>query len=93
MRCLNDEGSLFIFGSYHNSGLINRLGSDERVCDYQRDRLGAEERTARTSQRGVCKHRIKTSCGSRRTASNIGSTTGFASEVPYDDWLSKPNQQ
>ena len=25
MRCLNDEGSLFIFGSYHNSGLINRL--------------------------------------------------------------------
>jgi site-specific DNA-methyltransferase (adenine-specific) len=25
MRCLNDEGSLFIFGTYHNSGLTNRI--------------------------------------------------------------------
>ena len=25
MRCLNDEGSLFVFGTYHNAGLINRL--------------------------------------------------------------------
>ena len=25
MRCLNDEGSLFIFGTYHNAGLVNRL--------------------------------------------------------------------
>jgi site-specific DNA-methyltransferase (adenine-specific) len=25
MRCLNVEGSMLIFGSYHNSGLVNRL--------------------------------------------------------------------
>ena len=25
IRCLNDEGSLFIFGTYHNIGLVNRL--------------------------------------------------------------------
>jgi site-specific DNA-methyltransferase (adenine-specific) len=25
MRCLNDEGSLFIFGTFHNIGLINRI--------------------------------------------------------------------
>jgi site-specific DNA-methyltransferase (adenine-specific) len=25
LRCLNEQGSLFVFGAYHNAGLINRI--------------------------------------------------------------------
>jgi len=92
LRCINAEGSLFIFGTYHNAGLINRLCQikgyviiNEIIWVQRNGRPNVATRRLQSSHQSILwivkdsqKYRFNYRL-CRRTA--------------YDDWLSKPNQQ
>jgi site-specific DNA-methyltransferase (adenine-specific) len=92
MRCLNDEGSLFIFGTYHNIGLINR------ICQLK-DHVIANEIiwVQRNGRPNVATRRLQVSHhdilwvvkDSKRYRFNYRA----CKRAHYDDWLSKRNQQ
>jgi DNA modification methylase len=91
MRCLNDEGSLFIFGTYHNAGLINRLCQikgyviiNEIIWVQRNGRPNVATRRLQASQQSILwivKDRQRYRYNYRLCKRNA-----------YDDWLSKRNQ-
>ena len=92
VRCLNDEGSLFIFGSYHNSGLINRLVQmrgyviiNEIVWVQRNGRPNVATRRLQASHQSI----LWIAKDSQQYRFNYR----LCKRTAYDDWLSKPNQQ
>ena len=92
MRCLNDEGSLFIFGSYHNSGLINRLCQmkgyviiNEIIWVQRNGRPNVATRRLQASHQNI----LWIAKDSQQYRFNYR----LCKRSAYDDWLSKPNQQ
>jgi len=92
MRCLNHEGSLFIFGVYHNAGLINR------VCQ-MRGYLIVNEIVwvQRNGRPNVATRRLQASHQSILWVAKDSSRYRFnyrlCKRTAYDDWLSNRNQQ
>jgi hypothetical protein len=93
MRCLHDEGSLFIFGSYHNSGLINRLVQmrgyviiNEIVWVQKNARPNVATRRLQASHHNI----LWIAKDSEQYRFNYRLCKRSAYD---DDWLSKPNQQ
>jgi site-specific DNA-methyltransferase (adenine-specific) len=92
LRCLNDGGSLFVFGTYHNAGLINRLCQmkgyvivNEIIWVQRNGRPNVASRRLQASHQSVLwivKDRQRYRFNYRLCKRN-----GYG-----DDWLSKPNQ-
>src|SRR3954451_23897451 len=92
MRCLNDEGSLFIFGSYHNSGLINRLVQmkgyviiNEIIWVQRNGRPNVATRRLQASHQSIL--------WIAKDSQQYRFTYRLCKRSAYDDWFSKPNQQ
>ena len=92
MRCLNDEGSLFIFGTYHNVGLINRICQmnghaiiNEIIWVQRNGRPNVATRRLQASHQNI----LWIAKDSQRYRFNYR----LCKRSVYDDWLSKPNQQ
>jgi DNA modification methylase len=92
LRCLNDEGSLFVFGTYHNIGLINRICQmkgyviiNEIIWVQRNGRPNVAMRRLQVSHHDLLW--IAKDSKQYRFNYRLCKRTG------YDDWLSKPNQQ
>ena len=92
MRCLNDEGSLFIFGTYHNAGLINRICQmnghviiNEIIWVQRNGRPNVATRRLQASHQNI----LWIAKDSQQYRFNYR----LCKRTVYDDWLSKPNQQ
>lgn len=91
MRCLNAQGSLFIFGTYHNSGLINRLCQmkgcviiNEIICVQRNGRPNVATRRLQASHQNI----LWIVKDSKRYRFNYR----LCERSAYDDLLSKRNQ-
>ena len=78
MRCLNPEGSAFIFGNFHNIGLINRLC---QIKGYYiiNEIIWVVRNSRPNARKASCNRRITSCFGLPRSRVAIGSTTGVAS--------------
>ena len=92
MRCLNDEGSLFIFGTYHNAGLVNRLCQmqgytiiNEIIWVQRNGRPNVATRRLQVSHHDI----LWVVKDSKKYRFNYRA----CKRAHYDDWLSKRNQQ
>ena len=92
MRCLNVEGSMFIFGSYHNSGLINRICQmkgymiiNEIIWVQRNGRPNVATRRLQASHQSI----LWIGKDSHQYRFNYR----LCKRSAYDDWLSRPNQQ
>ncbi len=92
MRCLNVEGSMFIFGSYHNSGLINRICQmkgyviiNEIIWVQRNGRPNVATRRLQASHQSI----LWIGKDSHQYRLNYR----LCKRSAYDDWLSRPNQQ
>ena len=92
LRCLNDEGSLFVFGSYHCAGLVNRLCQmkkyviiNEIIWVQRNGRPNVATRRLQASHQSI----LWIAKDSQRYRFNYR----LCKRSAYDDWLSKPNQQ
>jgi DNA modification methylase len=90
MRCLNDEGSLFIFGTYHNAGLIIRLCQikgyviiNEIIWVQRNGRPNVATRRLQASHQSI----LWIVKDSQRYRYNYR----LCKRNAYDDWLSKRN--
>ena len=91
IRCLNEEGSLFIFGNHHNLGLINRICQikgyvivNEIIWVRRNSRPNVATRRLQASHQNILwivKDREKYRFNYRLCRRTL-----------YDDWLSKRNQ-
>jgi site-specific DNA-methyltransferase (adenine-specific) len=91
IRCLDDEGSLFIFGTYHNIGLVNR------ICQTKRYTIVNEISWVRRNARpDVAPRRLQPSHENILWVVKDDSRYRFNYRLcrrnHYDDWLSKRNQ-
>jgi site-specific DNA-methyltransferase (adenine-specific) len=91
MRCLNDAGSLFVFGTYHNSGLINRLCQvkghviiNEIIWVQRNGRPNVATRRLQASHQNI----LWVVKDSQRYRFNHR----LCKRNDYDDWLAKRNQ-
>jgi DNA modification methylase len=92
IRCLNNEGSLFVFGTYHNAGLINR------VCQVKGYVILNEiVWVQRNGRPNVATRRLQASHHSILWVAKDSSRYRFnyrlCKRSDYDDWLSSRNQQ
>ena len=92
LRCLNDEGSLFVFGTYHNAGLINRICQtkgyviiNEIIWVQRNGRPNVATRRLQASHQNI----LWIVKDSQRYRFNYR----LCKRNEYDDWLSKRNQQ
>jgi len=92
MRCLNDEGSLFIFGTYHNTGLVNRLCQmqgytiiNEIIWVQRNGRPNVAMRRLQVSHHNI----LWVVKDSKKYRFNYRA----CKRAHYDDWLSRRNQQ
>jgi site-specific DNA-methyltransferase (adenine-specific) len=92
MRCLNDEGSLFIFEPYHNAGLVNRLCQmqgytiiNEIIWVQRNGRPNVATRRLQVSHHDI----LWVVKDSKKYRFNYRA----CKRAHYDDWLSKRNQQ
>ena len=91
MRCLNPEGSLFIFGTHHNIGFINRL------CQIKKYVIINEIIWVRRNSRpNVATRRLQASHQSilwiAKDEKQYRFNYRLCKRTQYDDWLSKRNQ-
>jgi DNA modification methylase len=91
MRCLNDEGSLFVFGTYHNIGLINR------VCQINGYTIINEIIWVRRNSRPhVAARRLQASHENIlwivKDSKQYRFNYRLCKRADYDDWLSQRNQ-
>jgi len=91
MRCLNGEGSLFIFGTYHNIGLINRICQmksytiiNEIIWVQRNSRPNVATRRLQASHQNI----LWIAKDSKRYRFNHR----LCKRSEYDDWVSKRNQ-
>ena len=92
LRCLDTEGSLFVFGTFHNIGLINRIcqmkkyGIVNEIVWVQRNgRPNVATRRLQASHQNI----LWIAKDDRRYRFNYR----LCKRSDYDDWLSKRNQQ
>ena len=92
LRCLDTEGSLFVFGTFHNIGLINRIcqmkkyGIVNEIVWVQRNgRPNVATRRLQASHQNI----LWVAKDDRRYRFNYR----LCKRSDYDDWLSKRNQQ
>jgi site-specific DNA-methyltransferase (adenine-specific) len=92
LRCLNDEGSLFIFGTYHNIGLINRICQmqghviiNEIIWIQRNGRPNVATRRLQASHQNI----LWVVKDDKRYRFNYR----LCKRNEYDDWLSRRNQQ
>jgi site-specific DNA-methyltransferase (adenine-specific) len=92
LRCLDNEGSLFVFGTYHNIGLINRIcqmknyGIVNEIVWLQRNsRPNVATRRLQASHHNI----LWIAKDDRRYRFNYR----LCKRSDYEDWLSKRNQQ
>ncbi len=92
MRCLNDEGSLFVFGTYHNIGLINRICQmagyliiNDIVWMQRNGRPNVATRRLQTSHHNIL--------WIAKDIKQYRFNYRLCKRSHYDDWLSVRNQQ
>lgn len=90
MRCLNDEGSLFIFGTHHNLGLINR------ICQMKEHVIINEIIWVRRNSRpNIATRRLQASHQNIlwivKDPEKYRFNYRLCKRNQYDDWLSKRN--
>jgi DNA modification methylase len=92
LRCLDTEGSLFVFGTFHNIGLINRIcqmkkyGIVNEIVWVQRNgRPNVATRRLQAPHQNI----LWVAKDDRRYRFNYR----LCKRSDYDDWLSKRNQQ
>jgi site-specific DNA-methyltransferase (adenine-specific) len=92
LRCLDTMGSLFVFGTFHNIGLINRIcqmkkyGIVNEIVWVQRNgRPNVATRRLQASHQNI----LWVAKDDRRYRFNYR----LCKRSDYDDWLSKRNQQ
>jgi site-specific DNA-methyltransferase (adenine-specific) len=92
LRCLNDEASLFVFGTYHNAGLINRICQmkeyviiNEIVWVQRNGRPNVATRRLQASHQNIL--------WIVKDSQHYRFNYRLCKRTAYNDWLSKPNQQ
>jgi hypothetical protein len=90
MRCLNDEGSLFVFGTHHNLGLINR------ICQMKEHVIINEIIWVRRNSRpNIATRRLQASHQNIlwivKDPEKYRFNYRLCKRNQYDDWLSKRN--
>jgi DNA modification methylase len=92
VRCLDHEGSLFIFGTFHNSGLINRICQmkelvivNEIIWLQRNGRPNVATRRLQTSHHNIL--------WIVKDIKQYRFNYRLCKRTAYDDWLSVRNQQ
>jgi site-specific DNA-methyltransferase (adenine-specific) len=92
LRCLNDEGSLFIFGTFHNIGLINRIVQlkgltivNEIIWLQRNSRPNISTRRLQASHHNIL--------WIVKDSDQYRFNYRLCKRSDYDDWLSKRNHQ